>query len=39
MARVVWGQLRLRTLERLRKNGLISETEFQQKRKEVLDML
>ena len=32
-------ELRLRTLERLRKNGLISETEFQQKRKEVLDML
>ena len=32
-------ELRLRTLERLRKNGLISEAEFQQKRKDVLDML
>lgn len=32
-------ELRLRTLERLRKGGLITEAEFQQKRKEVLDLL
>lgn len=32
-------ELRLSTLERLRKSGLISEAEFQQKRKEVLDLL
>jgi len=32
-------ELRLRTLERLRKNGLITEAEYQHKRKEVLDAL
>lgn len=32
-------ELRLRALERLRKSGLISETEYQHKRKEVLDSL
>lgn len=32
-------ELRLRTLDRLRKSGLISEAEYQHKRKEVLDAL
>lgn len=32
-------ELRLRTLDRLRKSGLITEAEYQQKRKEVLDAL